>query len=236
MTTFSQLVDKITIETRRPDMKAEVATYLNQTIRELHFEPDKGNIVFFDENRVEAQVTAISDSPLVWNIPNPQTFQAMLDVMYASVWDSGRHNVHPPLLSPGRGLSGREYFYYRVGGSFVFKGFGGTNGIVNLCYYEFPRRLQYFASGARPCEWDDNAGWSYDPAFDVSDETRLAAQNFCTNWILNRWEDVVSEGLRAKIYKRLSDDNRARTCYSMYTQLRQGLVTSESSQLGNYGA
>src|SRR3546814_5049537 len=48
-----------------------------------------------------------------------------------------------------------------------------------------------------------------------------------TNWILSRHEDVVAEGARAKVYKRLSYTERARTSYSMYMSLRGGFWRSE---------
>ncbi len=47
-----------------------------------------------------------------------------------------------------------------------------------------------------------------------------------------RWSMVVEEGLRAKIYKRISDTERARTAYSLYAQQRQGLITSERADNG----
>lgn len=43
-----------------------------------------------------------------------------------------------------------------------------------------------------------------------------------------RWQEVIEEGLRAKIYKRVGDDQRARTSYSLYQSLRKGLVMAES--------
>jgi hypothetical protein len=46
-----------------------------------------------------------------------------------------------------------------------------------------------------------------------------------------RWSDVLREGLRAKVYKRISDQLRAQTSYSLYSQLRQGLFTSEVAEL-----
>jgi hypothetical protein len=47
-----------------------------------------------------------------------------------------------------------------------------------------------------------------------------------------RWSDVISEGVRAKLFKRVSDTERARNCYSLYGQLRQGLMTSEVADVG----
>src|SRR3546814_3218076 len=68
--------------------------------------------------------------------------------------------------------------------------------------------------------------FEYDPSL-VTDEEKAAALAKATNWILSRHEDVVAEGARAKVYKRLSDTERARTSYSMYMSLRGGFWSNE---------
>jgi hypothetical protein len=226
VTTFSQLVDLMVKEVRRPDMLAEVCTYLNQTIREVHFEPLKNNIIFFTENLMEAVVTATTNVGTSWDIPYPNQFQAMKTVRFDSQWD-GLRQVYPKMVVPGRIMASLRWYYYRAGGTFFFNGNGGIGSTISLAYYEFPKRLKYYADSARPATWDDDTGWTYDPSFDIDDAHRLAARQFCGNWLLDRWEDVISEGLRAKVYKRTSDTDRARTCYSSYTSLREGLYTSE---------
>lgn len=228
MTTFSQLVDLMVKEVRRPDMLAEVCTYLNQTIREVHFEPVKNNIIFFTENLLENLVTATVDSGQSWDIPYPNQFQAMKAVRFDSQWDRGTQApLYARLVQPGRIMNSIPHWYYRAGGTFFFSGYGKTGSTISLAYYEFQKRLKYYADGARPATWDDDSGWAYADAFDVDDATRLAARQFVGNWLLDRWEDVISEGLRAKVYKRMSDTDRARTCYSSYTSLREGLYTAE---------
>lgn len=234
MTTFSQLVDELVLETRRPDMRTEICTYLNQTIRELHFEPTKGNTIFYRENLTEESVIATVADGQGWAQPDPAIWQTMAAVRYDSVFDLGKP-VYPPFLTPSRGLSGKRFFYYQAGDSFYFSGYGGVGASIALAYFQYPKRLKYYASGARPAEFDDDSGWTYAPAFDGSDDLHASAQRFTTNWLLMRWKEVIAEGLRAKVYKRLSDDSRARTCYSLYSTLRQGLYTSEVAELGSYG-
>src|SRR3546814_15245541 len=53
MTTFSQLVDTIMSESRRPDLQTEIATYINQTVRELHFDSEQNKILYFNDNMRE---------------------------------------------------------------------------------------------------------------------------------------------------------------------------------------
>lgn len=230
MTTYSQLVDKMVSETRRPDLISNIQTYVNQTIRELHFTPDRGNAIHYRENMRELSLAASMESGYTWDIPHPEVFQGMLAVKYSSMFVDDE-NPYVPERLPGRILNTLTRYYYRAGNYFVFEGYGGLNGGISLAYYEYPRRLKYFATDCRPCEWDDAYGWSYMDQF-VHEHSRATAQSICTNWILQRWEDVLSEGVRAKIYKRISDTERARTCYSLYSQLRQGLVTSEIANPG----
>lgn len=229
MTTFSQLVDKMILESGRPDLALEIATYLRQTIRELHFEPTRGNAVFYRENRTEAQLTAVGES-LYWDIPNPTTFQAMAAVQFPSVF-SRDGIVWARELNPGPAMNTARNFYYRAGGRFVFSGFGGLNARVNITWFEYPRDLKYYAVNDRPASYDSEDGWTYTTA--VTEEQKTAAREKSTNWLLQRWDTVIEEGVRAKIYKRVADDSRSRTSFSMYTSLRQGLYSAEVAVLGS---
>jgi hypothetical protein len=231
MTTFSQLVDSIVSETKRPDLVSEIATYLNQTIREVHFTPDRGAALFFSENFRESLLTATSDESYTWDIPNPGTFQKMLLVKYSSLFDRQGNDVFAAETIPGRHLAALDYYFYRVGGTFVFSGFGGLNSQIAIGWYEFPPSLKYKTPALREAWYDSEIGWEYHPDVNTP-ELQAAAQILTTNWLLMRWHDVIAEGVRAKVYKRLSDTERARTSYSLYGSLRQGLWTSETAETG----
>src|SRR3546814_2211635 len=84
MTTFSQLVDTIMSESRRPDLQTEIATYINQTVRELHFDSEQNKILYFNDNIREVQLTATSESDFSWEITNPGVWQKLWTVAYAS--------------------------------------------------------------------------------------------------------------------------------------------------------
>src|SRR3546814_11114234 len=75
MTTFSQLVDTIMSESRRPDLQTEIATYINQTVRELHFDSEQNKILYFTDNMREVQLTATSESDFSWESRNPGVWQ-----------------------------------------------------------------------------------------------------------------------------------------------------------------
>lgn len=230
MFTFSQLVDEMVSETKRPDLVSDIARYLNETIRELHFSEDRGAILFYAENFREELLDCDVETGMTWEIPEPTTFQKMAGVQYPFVFDDDNNARWAAETTPGRHLNGMTTFFYRTGKTFVFAGYGGLDTQIALGWYEFPRSLKYKAVAARPASFDIESGWTY--ADDITTaELELAAQELTTNWLILRWNDVVAEGLRAKIYKRLSDDSRSRTSYSMYQSLRHGLWTSETAEL-----
>lgn len=232
MTTFSQLVDTIVAETRRPDMLADFVSYLNQTIREVHFEPAGNSAVFFEENYREDQVRITTHGEVAsWDIPNPARFQGIAAIRYDNVtWN--REVVYAKKLKPGIRMDSEPFVYQRVKGQVMLKGAGGYNAVVTLAYYEFPPALKYYPVTIRPASYDVVDGWTYHDSIEDSEEAREVAQDAVTNWLIMRWATVLEEGLRAKVYKRLSDETRQRTSYSLYTQLRQGLYTTEVADLG----
>lgn len=234
MTTFSQLVDDVTRETRRPDLRTDIIAYLNQTLRECHFLPSNGQPVLYPSNMRERVIQADVETGFGIVLDDPGSFQAVGTVRYDSIACNDEMTRYPPEKTPGRGMIGLDRFYYRAGNNLYFAGYGGVNGQISLALYYYPRRLKYYELAQRPANYDSDFGWQYTPAFDSSDELRAAAESYTSNWLLMRWLDVVSEGLRAKIYKRLSDTERARTCFSQFTTLRAGLSGSEMSKPGGF--
>lgn len=228
MTTFSQLVDAMVAETKRSDLVSEITSYLNQTIREVHFTSDRNAALFYSENFREALLTANVESGFGWAIPKPTVFQKMQVVQYSTIVDRQRNPVYAVETTPGRHLSGIEVFFYRAGGTFVFSGYGGNTSQIAIGYYEFPPSLLYKTPLQRPATYDPETGWTYAAGVNTP-ELQLAAQELTTNWLLMRWKDVIAEGVRAKVYKRVADPDRARTSYSMFGSLRQGLWTSETA-------
>jgi hypothetical protein len=226
MTTFSQLVDSILLETRRPDLKAEVIRYANQSIRECFFEPERNTVVFMRSAYREALVIPTVDTGASWDVPNPGVFQGVGAVRYDSVG-----GVYAKMLNPGKRFDSEQYVFQHAGDRLVFKGYGGVGGRILIAYYEFCRAHKYYEVAERPASYDVDLGWSYLPAFDIDETTRMTARIMVTNWLLMGWNTVLEEGLRAKIYKRLSDDARQRVSYSLWMQQRKGIISTEQAEL-----
>lgn len=227
MTTFSQMVDDMVLESKRPDLRTEIASYLNKTLRDLHSEPSRGGAVGLRSNMKELRVTAASDTIFTWEMPKVSTFQFMQAVRYDSVVDREGKGQWANELLPGKGMNNYDYFYYQVGTGFAFQGYGGIGSSISLAWYEYVPNLKYYSAATRPATYDEIFGWTYLPAYDTNDATRLIAQQLSSNWILLRWKSFVEEGVRAKIYKRLSDTERARTSYSMFAQDRAQFYSAE---------
>lgn len=228
MTTFSQMVDDLTQEVMRPDMLASVATYLNQVIRELHADPTSGNSVMYESNlhEVRPEVNVENPSAFFWQPDTYATFQQIQSARYDEVYDSDGRQAWPRRVKPGIVLNTLEHYYYQSGKFFCFFGHGGIGSHISIAYYRFPRHLAYYTAGNRPCDMDE-AGLNFYGQFRNTVEDQEQAELLCTNWLLMRWRTIVEEGVRAKIYKRLADDSRARLSYSLYMQQRTQLITSE---------
>ena len=229
-TTFSQMIDSAIQELRRPDLLTDATSYLNQTLREVHFEPSKGNTALYRDNRQETQVTATSDTGFSWGVPNPPVFQGLAAVRYDSCVDIDGKPKWAIEMNPGRGMNSRLEYWYRNGPIVFFAGYGGVNATISLAWYEYVKSLKYYPVASRPASYDEDTGWTYAPGI-ISPDDQLAAQAKVTNWLLMRWDQVIWEGLRAKIFKRVSDDIRSRTTYSLYSTLRQGLFSSEAMDI-----
>lgn len=232
MTTFSQLVDKMVLESKRPDLLSEIVSYLTLTIREVHFEPDKSNVVFYRSNYREALITAANEFGYYWTIPDPAIWQGVQAVQFRGVVRDGRP-VFADEVVPGRFAGQKPFTYMVTGDRIIFGGdlgYGGLNAPIGIAYYEYPKSLKYFPVATRPASYDPVDGWTYADGI-VTDEEKLAAREKVTNWLLLRWDMVIEEGVRASVYKRSADEVRQRTSYSKYRQLQRGLFTSEVAVL-----
>lgn len=211
-------------------MTSDIARYLNQTIRECHFDPETNAALFFKDNLREIRLTTAVADMHTWAMPNPAVFQKIGCVRYLNVYDSEGRPVWLKETTPGRHLRDLCHYYYRIQQSFVFCGTGNAGSMIDIAYFSFPLSLPYLAANCRPMYYNEYGLPIYGEDWACAD-AQEQAKCLSTNWLLERWADVVSEGVRAKVYKRISDTERARTCYSLYAQLRRGLTTSEISEI-----
>lgn len=233
MTTLSQLVDDMVKEFLRPGMVLELTSYVNQVVRELHSDPVNKSAMQYFANRLEDQITTTLDTGFVWAVPKAYLLQRIEAVYYETV------GMYADPTSPGHvynrsGNAQSDYYYYRTGDSLAFGGYGGLGAVIKVSYFSYPMGLSYYLTGSAPATWDIvTQSYTYDPAY-IGNET--AALALTTHWVLERHEELIKQGVRAKVYARLGRTEQGKTAYAMYMGMRSSMIMSESTQGGiTYG-
>lgn len=227
MTTFSQMVDLLLKEIVRPDMVTMLPDYLNQTIREMHTNAQTSLPVAYADNRIEHLITIDSSvldaDNFVWPLPDPTRFQMVEAIYYRGV---GRYaKPRTPDVARVRNFSDplRSYYYYRSGPNLAFSKPGGVGDIVEASILYYPRRLLYQQGTQRKVSWNAES-----EVFEYINGGTIADLDKATNWLLQRHADCLMEGTRAKAYKRMDDQNRAKLAYSQYESMRAAVIATES--------
>lgn len=224
MTTFSQLVDDLVVELVRPDLRAALATYANQTVRELHFKPNHNSGIHYDANREEEELAFTTDGTWLWSLPSATRFQ---DVESIYIDDLG---MYVPRKNPRIALEptfepNADLYWYRSGPQLAIQGVAnGWTGKIS--YFMFAQTLAYKASGSRLITYSPDTDSYTLVGGGTPSEAQLKIE---THWVLQRWADTVKEGVRAKAWKRLADEGRARMSFSAFESMRTSMWQSEPS-------
>lgn len=216
MTTFSQLVDDVIEEMHRPDLRGQIVRAVNQAIRAVHARPNSGSNVGFDENRQEVKLLLPAEGSLMWAIPEVGRFQA-IESVYSVDLERQIDERTPALLGVNSDIALADFGWYRSGPGIHFSEALAGNTLL-LAYFDYPRRLAYFAAGTRSLVYNAATdGYAVTGVGGVDEETAYAQS---TNWLLMRWEDCIALGVRSIIYRNLGDIERARLAYSAFEQER----------------
>lgn len=227
MSTFSQLIDELTLEHKRPDLRSVIEAYLNLTTREVHFQPLTGASILYESNRLEDEWT-VPSLPATWPIPNAPRFQRF-ETAYYKNRGCYAHKKHPTRALE-HGIDALDPYWYRSGQYLIFNGIS-VGDAVKQSWFEFPQRLIYYSEAVRPATYNiQSDAFTYLPSYDVDAATRLAAEILVTNWLILRWAEVLKQGVRAKIFARLGEESRAKMAFSAFESLRRGLNTTEANE------
>lgn len=229
MTTFSQMVDELTLELVRPDLRDTICSYLNQTLREVHFDEKTEMPVFYGDNRFEAEAY-FNTNPVVWPIPFVSRFQA-LDVIYLP-W-CGEYAVQRTLRRIHDSEDRTRFYWYRTGPAIAIGGIGQVIPSAQIAWFEFVRNLAFFPAGTRPATFKRDSGeWEFHNVggtdYGSTPSLREQALEMSTNWLLERWSEIIKAGVRNKVYIRLGEQERARTTYPIYSTGRKQIINTES--------
>lgn len=231
MTTFSQAVDTLIAETARPDMKDMIVQYLNQTIRELHTDTVTKLPIGFTSNMIEdeVEIDVEPEEAFLWTIPNTHRFQ-MMESIYLAYVDEYAMEKRPSTAFLFNSDANSEYYWYRTGpNQLAIAGHGGDQYTVKLAWFEHIRRHVYYTVANRPAVWsDETESYTYHADYDGTDEDRLEALGLSTNWMLERYEDLILNGARAKIWIRIGEEGRGKMAYSQFESNRPPMVATET--------
>lgn len=208
-------------------MRAAIASYTNQTIRDVHFRPNLNSPILYDANRYEDEVTVTSDGMWLWSIPSNTRFQ---DVEAIFVNELGVYvNRRNPRIALTQSFEpDANLYWYRSGPAIAINGVA-AGWTAKLSYHMFPRTLGY-----KPATGANARAVRFNPDSDayelitggVPSEAQLELE---THWVLQRWADTIKEGVRAKVWKRLGDMERTRMAYSAFESMRTSIWNTEPS-------
>lgn len=225
MTTFSQLVDYLVDdELRRPDLRTAVASYMNHTIQQLH-NKDDGSFNLFDRNRNEVEIT-VDATPYVWPFPTPSyTFQKI-----EAVWHVNR-GIYLEEKTPKAVFANSQnplsrYNWYQSGPTIVINGVI-VGDLLTMSYFAGLPRLAYYSRTERPATYDAVTG-----AYAILDSwagTDQEALDASTNWMLQTYADLILEGVRAKVYRRINSVEQAKMAYASFQADRRAITVEESN-------
>jgi hypothetical protein len=220
MTTFSQLVDEVAFELRRLDATTDLVGYLNKSLREAFYHPKSGTLGLYGASLFEDSFTHVGNEPYIgqpWNQDRLQNIAAVYNTTTGEYIQQKRPNT---AYRPGEVVTplNQGIYWYRSGPSIVISGINDGDTIL-LAWYEFAPRFVYYPPGERPSV--------YDPDANTYSGTE-AEQALCTHWLLQRWTEALKDGMKAKLWARMDEQNRSRMAYSSFNDYRLQIWTSES--------
>jgi hypothetical protein len=216
--------------------------YLNQTVREIHTFSRDGTPVFYEDNRLEESVIlsgmTVDPGKYLWTIPNLTVFQAMDAVWYGSVGKYAEERNPRVAMLPNLMNPSDPYYWYRSGPQIAFSTPGLDGQEILLSYFAYPRSLPYFAGGTSPILFNRfTFAYEVNPKYTGPTLTYDQAMAVSTNWVLQRHEDSIKEGVRAKAWKRVDDMNRAKLSYSTFETMKTAIQQSAQTRyVARYGS
>lgn len=212
---YSELVDDAVARSGRLDRIADIKSYANAVAREVQL------LGLCAKDLVEDTLTAsVATSGQAYVYTRPGLLRYLRTVYYpaAAIW--------PKFILPGKIQDNVFYFYYAAANYYAFKGLEDGQ-LVNLAYYVFAPKLDYYAPGARPASYDPITDtFTYlDPTW--TPDQQALAQYQSMNWIFRDWYDYALEGVLAKLYKAVGDDLRQRSSYALWAQYKPQIESVE---------
>ena len=224
--TFSGIVDEIVHESNRVQEKlTSIPRFVNDTIAELQQSQLFAEDMY--EEIIDAPVTATdSGQQVVWE--KPLRWRKMQAVKYSNYLGN---TVYPKCCRPSAGQESMDDFYYASGNAIVIAGKYGMTAPV-IAYYKTSPMLKYYEPEQRPAKCDSSNGqWSYllggvyVQSLATPEEEELARAKV-SNWLIQRYGNVLVNGALAKLYKMIGD-TRNSLAYSQFMSSKQDVLNNE---------
>lgn len=227
---FSEMVDRVINRSKRPDRLADIVNWANLTMRECQTR------ALFYKDLIEDEITVPQPTadPFIWN--RPTGVRLLKAVKYPD-------GSYPNFLKPGPVQKHQRQYFYAASTYYVFVGVSNsidssiTDPVVGIAYYQYLRRLGYYAVADRPAVYDESAQtWTYNPPT-TDPDVQEADQALVANWLLLDHGALIEEGTLAKVFKDAGDSQRAVSTYSLYKQLQEtDLLANETLEILPSGA
>ena len=128
--TFSAAVEDVIRRSGRPDRRADIISYVRQTLRECQ------TLAIFARDMTEDTITATA-SPHIWT--RPQEFRIMRTVRY-NIFNARGEFIYPDLVRPSKKQRELTYFYYAGVDYWVFAGVD-SGILIDLAYHSYFKKI-----------------------------------------------------------------------------------------------
>lgn len=193
---FSELVDRCVSISGRPDQLNSFVAHANETMRTISKRGD------WPDDSVEERIPVdpMGQGMTIWN---PEVGRSRFR---REDYIEDARGAEPTAVRPSRRVRDLEFYYYRSGDSFVFKG-----GVVHIdvYYYAYQPWLRYFPVSQRPSVFQIPTGeWTDDTPAQV---------DLVSNWMLERHNAIVEAGTLQRFFAS-KQDQRQGLYYSIFNE------------------
>lgn len=202
---FSELVDRCVSISGRPDQLNSIVAHANETMRTISKRGD------WPDDSVEERfpVDPLGQGMTVWEPSVGRSRFRREDYI------EDARGAEPTAVRPSRRVRELEFYYYRSGESFVFK--GGV-GHIDAYYYAYQPWLRYYPANARPNTFSiADGGWTND------DPDAIA---LVSNWMLERHNAIVEAGTLQRFFAS-KQDQRQLLFFSIFNEGIADITRSE---------
>jgi len=226
MRTFSEVVDQVVIETRKPTHLATIIRITNKIIKELRTNyPSPYDLVEMLVHSGDPE----HECPYIIDIPCD--YRDMRAVMYSDC-------LFVKYRPPGLVQKLDKAFWYQSGNKLVFTGMAPWDSI-KIAYYKAFVPYTYRKECDRQIKSNsDGCSFSFRAAaddswapLDFNDPNQVARLGRHVDWVLQKFPEVVVDGVIADFNNQYGDPQIGRSVYQAFTRGKDEIRRSQRTHL-----